>query len=169
MRSIYLTNLELSNLITRVIRGEEYKYEAPHYKTLHPSDTLLQPDIPLSIRSPTLSGQPSFARRYNYKDYAVAQVVSLPSRSPGSAPKSVHVGLVVDKVAVGQIFPPISSIPCHYRSTVAAHTDISSRGTNKRPNVCCSSETSSSPTDMQSKARSEQSEMCDIPDASYRE
>jgi hypothetical protein len=61
--------------------GEEYKYEAPHYKTLHPSDSLLQPHIPLSIRSPTHSGQTSFARRYNYKA-RIRTVPWLSLRSP---------------------------------------------------------------------------------------
>jgi hypothetical protein len=43
-------------------------------------------------------------------------VAGLPSRSPGS----VHVGFVVDKVALGQVFPPSTSVlPCQFHSTGA--------------------------------------------------
>jgi hypothetical protein len=40
---------------------------------------------------------------------------------------SVHVGYVVDKVALGHVFSLTSSVfPCQYHSTVALHTHISS-------------------------------------------
>jgi hypothetical protein len=39
---------------------------------------------------------------------------------PGSIPGSVHVGYVVDKVALGQVFPPSTSVsPCRFHSTGA--------------------------------------------------
>ena len=49
-------------------------------------------------------------------------VAGLPPRRPGFDPGSVHVGFVVDKVALGQVFPrvlrfsPVSFIPLvlHY-------------------------------------------------------
>jgi hypothetical protein len=44
----------------------------------------------------------------------------LPPRRPGFDPGSVHVGFVVDKVALGRVFPPNSSVlPCQFRSTGA--------------------------------------------------
>jgi hypothetical protein len=44
----------------------------------------------------------------------------LPPRRPGFDPGSVHVGFVVDKVALGQVFPPSSSVfPCQFHSTGA--------------------------------------------------
>jgi hypothetical protein len=43
-------------------------------------------------------------------------VAGLPTPRPGS----VHVGFVVDKVALGQVFPPsISVFPCEFHSTGA--------------------------------------------------
>jgi hypothetical protein len=52
----------------------------------------------------------------------MAQAVSLPPRRPGFDPGSVHVGFVVDKVALGQVVPrvlrfsPVSfiSLVLHY-------------------------------------------------------
>ena len=47
----------------------------------------------------------------------MAQVVS---RRPGFDPGSVHVEFVVDKVALGQVFPPSTSVlPCQFHSTGA--------------------------------------------------
>jgi hypothetical protein len=44
----------------------------------------------------------------------------LPTRRPGLDPGSVHVGFVVDKVTLGQVFPPSSSVfPCQFHSTGA--------------------------------------------------
>jgi hypothetical protein len=44
----------------------------------------------------------------------------LPPRRPGFDPGSVHVGFVVDKMALGQVFPPSSSVfPCQFHSTGA--------------------------------------------------
>jgi hypothetical protein len=44
----------------------------------------------------------------------------LPLRRPGFDPESVHVGFVVDKVALGQVFSPSSSVfPCQFHSTGA--------------------------------------------------
>jgi hypothetical protein len=41
----------------------------------------------------------------------------LPPWRPGFDPGSVHVGFVVDKVALGQVFPPSSSVfPCQFHS-----------------------------------------------------
>jgi hypothetical protein len=52
---------------------------------------------------------------------AMAQAVSrLPTRKPGFDPGTVHVGFVVDKVALGQVCPPsISVFPCPFHSTGA--------------------------------------------------
>jgi hypothetical protein len=45
---------------------------------------------------------------------------SIPLRRPGFDPRSVHVGFVVDKLALGQVFPPSSSVfPCQFHSTAA--------------------------------------------------
>jgi hypothetical protein len=52
-------------------------------------------------------------------------VAGLSPRKPGFAPGSVHVGLVVDKVALGQLFLRVLRFPCQYRSSVALHTQIS--------------------------------------------
>jgi hypothetical protein len=50
-------------------------------------------------------------------------------RSPGFAPDSTHMGFVVDKVALGQIFLRVLRVfSCQYHSTVVIHTHISSRG-----------------------------------------
>jgi hypothetical protein len=47
-------------------------------------------------------------------------VAGLPPRRPGFDPGSVHVGIVVDKVALGQVFPPSTSVfPCQIHSTGA--------------------------------------------------
>jgi hypothetical protein len=47
-------------------------------------------------------------------------VASLPPRRPGFFPRSFHVGFVVDKVALGQVFLPSTSVfPCQFHSTVA--------------------------------------------------
>jgi hypothetical protein len=44
----------------------------------------------------------------------------LPTWRPGFDPGSVHVRFVVDKVALGQVFPPSSSVfPCQFLSTGA--------------------------------------------------
>jgi hypothetical protein len=44
----------------------------------------------------------------------------LPPRRPGFDPGSVHVGFVVDKVALGQVFSLSSSVfPCQFHSTGA--------------------------------------------------
>jgi hypothetical protein len=43
-----------------------------------------------------------------------------PLRSPGFDPGSVHMGFVVDKVALGQVFPLSTSVfPCQFHSTGA--------------------------------------------------
>jgi hypothetical protein len=48
-------------------------------------------------------------------------VAGLPQWRPGFHPGSVHVGFVVDKVALGQVFPPSTSVfPCQFRSTGAS-------------------------------------------------
>jgi hypothetical protein len=47
-------------------------------------------------------------------------VAGLSPRRPGFDPGSVHVGFVVDKVALGQVFPPCSSVfPCQFHSNCA--------------------------------------------------
>ena len=47
-------------------------------------------------------------------------VAGLPARRPVFDPGSVHVGFVVDKVALGQVFPPSTSVfPCPFHSTGA--------------------------------------------------
>jgi hypothetical protein len=52
-------------------------------------------------------------------------VAGLSPRRSGFAPGSIHVGFVVDKVALGQVFSPSSSVfPCQYHSTVALQTHI---------------------------------------------
>jgi hypothetical protein len=44
----------------------------------------------------------------------------LPTRRPGFDPGSVHVGFVVNKVALGQVFSPSTSVfPCQFHSTGA--------------------------------------------------
>jgi hypothetical protein len=44
----------------------------------------------------------------------------LPPRRPGFHPGSVHVGFVVNKVALGQVFSPSTSVfPCQFHSTGA--------------------------------------------------
>jgi hypothetical protein len=47
---------------------------------------------------------------------AIAQAVSrqFPPRRPGFEPGSGHVGFVVDKVALGQVFPKYFSFPCQF-------------------------------------------------------
>jgi hypothetical protein len=45
-------------------------------------------------------------------------VAGLPQRRLGFDPRSVHVGFVVDKVTLGQVFPPSTSVfPCQFHST----------------------------------------------------
>jgi hypothetical protein len=45
-------------------------------------------------------------------------VSGLPLRRPGFDPGSVHVGFVVDKVALGQVFPrALQYFPCKFYST----------------------------------------------------
>jgi hypothetical protein len=52
-------------------------------------------------------------------------VAGLSPRRSGFAPRSIHVGFVVDKVTLGRVFSPSSSIfPCQYHSTVALQTHI---------------------------------------------
>jgi hypothetical protein len=47
-------------------------------------------------------------------------VAGISPRRPGFNPGSVHVGFVVDKVALGQVFPPSTSVfPCQFHSTDA--------------------------------------------------
>jgi len=56
-------------------------------------------------------------------------VAGLSPRRPGFAPGSVHVGFVVDKVALGQVFLRVLRFsPVNIHSTVALHTHISSGG-----------------------------------------
>jgi hypothetical protein len=53
-------------------------------------------------------------------------VARLSPQRPGFAPGSVHLGFVVDRVALGQVFFPSSLVfPCQYHSTVVLHTHIS--------------------------------------------
>jgi hypothetical protein len=40
-------------------------------------------------------------------------VVEFPPRRPGFDPRSSHVGFVVDKVALGQVFSEYFAFPCH--------------------------------------------------------
>jgi hypothetical protein len=55
----------------------------------------------------------------SYIRRAMAQVVSLsPCRSRFS-PRSVHVGFLVDRVALGQLSLRVLRFPCQYHSTVA--------------------------------------------------
>jgi hypothetical protein len=53
-------------------------------------------------------------------------VASLPPWTPGLAPRSVHVGSVVDKVALGQVSLRFLRFSRQYHSTAALHTHISS-------------------------------------------
>jgi hypothetical protein len=47
-------------------------------------------------------------------------VTGIPPRRPGFDPGSVHVGFVVDKLALGQVFPPSTSVfPCQFHPTGA--------------------------------------------------
>jgi hypothetical protein len=52
-------------------------------------------------------------------------VVGLSSWRLGFSPGSIHVGFLVDIVAVGQVFSSYSGFPCQYHSTVALHTHAS--------------------------------------------
>jgi hypothetical protein len=57
------------------------------------------------------------------------RLVAGPSpRSPGFTTGSIHVGFVVDKVALGQIFLLVLVFPCQYHSTIILHTHTSSAG-----------------------------------------
>jgi hypothetical protein len=48
-------------------------------------------------------------------------VAGIPPRRPGFDPGSVYAGLVMDKVALGQVFPPSTSVvACQFHSTGAA-------------------------------------------------
>jgi hypothetical protein len=68
---------------------------------------------------PSLAGRDQIGRAVPRLRQLVA---GLPSRRPGFNPGSVHVGFVVDKVALGQVFPrvlrfsPVNVIPpvLHY-------------------------------------------------------
>jgi hypothetical protein len=55
-------------------------------------------------------------------------VSGLSSRRDGFAPRSVHVGFVMKKLALGQVFLRFLRFPCQYHSTVAVHTHVSSGG-----------------------------------------
>jgi hypothetical protein len=46
-------------------------------------------------------------------------VAGLSPRRPGFDPGSVHVGFVVDKVALGQVFPRVLRFSCQFHSTGA--------------------------------------------------
>lgn len=47
---------------------------------------------------------------------------------PGFDARSVRVGCVVDKMALGQVFPPVLQFfPCKYYTTIAPHSSSSSR------------------------------------------
>jgi hypothetical protein len=52
-------------------------------------------------------------------------VTSLSPRRPGSTPKLVHVEIVVEKVALGQVFLRVLWFSCHYHSTVVLRTQTS--------------------------------------------
>jgi hypothetical protein len=57
-------------------------------------------------------------------------VAGLSPRGPCSIPGSVHVGFLVEKVALGQVFPPSTSVfPCQFHST-----DAPLRGKTEKPN-----------------------------------
>jgi hypothetical protein len=52
-------------------------------------------------------------------------VAGLSLQIPGFVPGSVHVGFVVDRVVLGQIFLPSSLVfPCQCHSPVALHSHI---------------------------------------------
>jgi hypothetical protein len=55
-------------------------------------------------------------------------VSGLSMRRPGFAPRSVHVGCVVDKVALVRFISEFFGFPCQYNSTVALRTHVSSGG-----------------------------------------
>jgi hypothetical protein len=60
-----------------------------------------------------------YFRPVNSKDFReIYEVKQKLPRRPGFDPGSVHVGFVVDKVALGQVFSPSSSVfPCKFNST----------------------------------------------------
>jgi hypothetical protein len=69
--------------------------------------------------------------RYSLDGRAMAQAVSRRplTASPGFTPGTIHVGFVVDKVALGQFFLRLLRVfPCQYHSTVVLHTHTSSGG-----------------------------------------
>jgi hypothetical protein len=74
--------------------------------------------------------------------HAMAQVVShgLSSQRPRFAPRSVHVGFVMNKLVMGQVFSKIFGSPCQYLSTMALRIHKTC-GVNSRPNGGSSSET----------------------------
>jgi hypothetical protein len=49
----------------------------------------------------------------HYKNHAIAQA-GFQLRRPGFDPKSVHVGFVVDKVAMGQVFSEYFGFSCQF-------------------------------------------------------
>jgi hypothetical protein len=56
---------------------------------------------------------------------AQAIIAGLSKRRRGFAPGPIHVGFVVDEVAVGQVFSEFFDFPLSvYHSTVALHTHI---------------------------------------------
>jgi hypothetical protein len=61
-------------------------------------------------------------------------VAGISQRSTGFTSGSVHVGFVVDKVALGQVSSELFGFPCQYHSTVALYTYIV-RGMNITPMV----------------------------------
>jgi hypothetical protein len=73
----------------------------------------------------------------------------LSPRQPEFSPGSVRAGLMVNKVALAQVFLRVRWFPCTYHSTVPLHTHISSGGWTNSRHVCSrSSETQSHPIDI---------------------
>jgi hypothetical protein len=79
-------------------------------------------------------------------------VAGLSPRRPAFATRSVHVGFVVDKVALGQVFLRVLVFPYQYHSTVAFHTCIT-WGMNNSLVSGRSSETQSQSIDMNNNKR----------------
>jgi hypothetical protein len=95
-------------------------------------DCILTPlyQIHTHTRTPAYSAAcPKEFRRLLYREEELQEgavprlrrlVAGLPPRRPGFDPGSVHVGFVVDKVSLGQVFPPSTSVfPCQFNSTGA--------------------------------------------------